>query len=125
MKSLKIMFIVAIIMLSGCASMYSVHSSRKELGEQSIRAVQVEDGVGIGVDISNLDAIKLHPWRQAGCAVVDAFTFYAVYEGINALEEEDKKEEKEPQVIKDTDTSRDTIIVNGDNNTTTITYGSE
>jgi len=57
-----------------------------EIGE-AIRAVQVDNGAGIGVDVSNLAALTEHPWRQLGAAIVDAGLIYGAYMGADALAE--------------------------------------
>jgi hypothetical protein len=82
------------IALTGCTSLWSLQCSKDEIlrnrilasGDQdaihalrsgaredvAIRAVRLSEGVGVGVDVSNLDALTEHPWRQLGAAILDA-----------------------------------------------------
>jgi len=53
--------------------------------EVCIRAVQLDNGAGIGVDVSNLDALTEHPWRQLGAALLDVGTAAAAAVGGQAL----------------------------------------
>ena len=79
---------------SGCLSMWSEQCSREEIlkarvwasgdqgaiglinagadGDMAIRAVPLKGGVGLGIDVSNLRALCLHPIRQLLAALGDA-----------------------------------------------------
>jgi hypothetical protein len=97
-----------VFMSSGCASHMSYKASQREIAEERIRfsgdeaainalgkgipaeraikAVRIgEDGVGVGVDVSNMEALTRHPWRQAGAALLDGLLMYGVYRGADEL----------------------------------------
>ena len=102
--------IASMIMLSGCCSIGSYNASERELSNPAIRAFQIESGAGIGLDLGALDILGQHPWRQTGAALLDAITLYAVYEGIESLNEDNDSNSTSNS------TSGDTldITINGD-----------
>lgn len=96
MKRLLIMMTVCIasVFMTSCASYLSIESSRKELAymqvvatknPEAIKAFAIDGGAAIGIDVGNLDAIRQHPWRQLGAALVDAGVVYGAKAGIDAL----------------------------------------
>lgn len=108
---------------SGCLSIWSESCSRDELtlkkavlsnNERAIRAVRLGDnGVGFGIDISNLEALTYHPVRQIGAAIGDAALIYGAYEGVRSFTDNSSHEES-------TTVGRDNINVNGDGNTVNV-----
>jgi len=101
------MSVLMMFALTGCTSLWSLQCSKDEIlrnrimasGDQGaikalrsgvredvcIRAVEIDGGAGIGVDVSNLDALTEHPWRQLGAAVLDAGMAAGAYIGGKAL----------------------------------------
>jgi hypothetical protein len=73
-----------------------MENSKKEILQHrvAIKAVELRDGCGIGFDILCIDAIKEHPWKQLGAAILDAIILYASSEGIQAIKDSlnDEKE---------------------------------
>lgn len=86
---------------TGCMSIWSYKCSEEEIAQKrlaasgdknaismyrsgiparrAIKAIPMKDGIGIGLDITALDAISEHPWRQAGAALLDAAIGYGAY----------------------------------------------
>jgi len=98
-KSLMIITLVGFMAISvtGCMSGAVLKESRERVAvrqleargdDAAIRAWRAGDAVGIGIDVSNLEALKEQPWRQAGAALLDAAMAYGAYEGIKALDDE-------------------------------------
>jgi len=106
----NILFVAMVGMLfltNGCASYLSYKASKNEIAQnriaasgdkdairavnlgvapvEAIRAIKIDNGVGISVDISNLDALTEHPLRQLGAALLDAALTYGAYQGIQSL----------------------------------------
>jgi len=108
-----------IMMLNGCAS-YAVYKDsekqvvmRKALASDniSIRAVPLgDDGVGIGVDVGNMEVLSESPWMQLGAAILDAAVVYAGYEGVRNLNDngEDDRERRFSISVNDSD---NTVII--------------
>ena|ERR1035437_3471789 len=85
--------VVVVVSLCGCASLLSLEASKREavndrvcaMNNSAIRGVALNNGGGIGVDVSNWSAITNHPWRQIGAALLDAGTAYTAYKGAQQL----------------------------------------
>lgn len=109
--------ILALSMSSGCLSYWSYKSAEDEIrrervyasgdqnaiknirmgvsGENAIRAMRIgDDGVGIGIDVSNWQALTKHPVRQIGAAIVDAAMMYGAYEGVKSLSDSGNDDDK-------------------------------
>ena len=111
---------------SGCASYMVASSSKAELKElkqeTAIKAVQLgEGGAGIGIDVSNLEVLKAHPWKQAGAALLDAAILYGAYEGVNALDSKDSTQnDNTANMTYNGDSTEINITITGDGNETNI-----
>jgi len=131
-----------VVYMTGCASYMSYSASQNEIAKerilasgdvdaanalragvpakQAIHAVKLgNNGVGLAIDITSMDALKKHPWRQLGAGVLDAALMYGAYEGIDALDDDDDKPGNSGSgtSVNLTDSNNNTInIVNGDNN---------
>jgi len=81
----------------------------------AIKAVRVGDGVGVGIDVTNWEAIKAHPLRQTLAAFGDAGLLYATKEIVDSLDDGDASS----SISSSTSTTSggDTIIIDGDGNT--------
>lgn len=87
----------ALALVSGCASMMSYQASQEEIG--AIRAAQLSGGgAGVGVDLSSLNALTLHPVRQLGAAAVDAGMIYGAYYLLEAADEKINGDDEPPTV---------------------------
>jgi hypothetical protein len=104
--------------MTGCASyMVMKHSKRKVAyrravargDDAAIKAIRLGDGAGIGIDVTNIDAIMEEPLLQLGAALLDAAIIYGGYEGIRALNDDD-----------DDDGGERNVHINGDNNNVTV-----
>lgn len=105
------------LMSSGCMSYMVMENSKKEI-KRSRSAIQAQDlgngAVGIGFDVGNLEALKEHPWKQLGAAIVDAGLLYGGYVAVKELDDDSGSS---------SDKSDNNIIVNGNGNVTTIVQG--
>jgi len=118
----------ALIMMygTGCASYLVMEGSKKRVaykrtvarGDQAaIKAFNTGEGTfGIGLDVSNLDALKEQPLLQLGAAIFDALCIYGSYEGIQKLTEDDKAA---------ADDDGNSVIIDGDKNEVNIIDGNE
>lgn len=111
---------------TGCASYMVYNKSHEKVAmrkamakgdEKAIRAVQIGEGVGVGIDVSNWEALSEQPLLQFGAAVLDAAMIYGGYKGVESLNDDDDDK-------KDSNVNTTTIGVSGDNNTTTVVVGS-
>jgi len=135
-----VLFLVTILVLnSGCASYVTYKKSEKELYQgrilasgderamnalkagvppkQAIRAVDISNGVGIGIDLAATDIITEHPWLQAGAALLDAAIIYGAKEGIDHLNEHNSSSASTP-VETDVEASGINIEITGSADTT-------
>jgi len=139
---LTIAILIAIMTLgSGCVSHYVLEGSRARVAmrraiisndERAIRAIKLgEDAVGVGIDVSNWEAIKERPLLQAGAALADAGILYGTYYGIKYMDDELDSDDNNPDAEKaagggNNTSGHDTIVINGDGNnvdTSTTTSG--
>ena len=125
----KIVIICTIaIMFSGCASYMVYKNSEQKVaarkafarGDQAaIKAIQLgNNGVGIGIDVSNWETLKEQPLLQLGAAILDAGMIYGGYKGVESLNEDSSDHGTTININGD---KNNTTIVNGDGNTTTVT----
>lgn len=123
------------LITSGCLSAWSYKCSEDEIvrtrvyasgdsktidmlnrgvdAKTAIRAIPLSNGgVGIGVDVTSLDALTQHPVRQIGAAIGDAALLYGAYQAYD---------KNLGSGSKDNGDKNTTVNVNGDGNTTTTT----
>jgi len=136
-KNIVIVSVLGMMLLnSGCASYLSYKASKNEIAQNriaalndkdaikainmgvapvdAIRAVRLDNnGVGIGVDISNLDALTQHPLRQLGSALLDAALTYGAVQGIQSATAGGNNSSR--------NTSNSINVQNADHTTVTIT----
>ena len=118
-----------VALAGGCCSYMVMEGSKKRValrkatiaGDQvAIKAIRLgSDGVGIGIDVTNLEALKERPLLQIGAAILDAGIVYGMYEGLAAIDDDNKDEDDGNGINIDVQNSSDVDvnIVNGDNNT--------
>ena len=105
------------VFASGCCSYTVLKDSKRRIAyrramaegdEAVLRAVRLgEDGIGLGMDIGNFDALLEQPYTQFGALVLDAIMIYGSYEGIQKLKDDkDDKDKDDRPIIQ--------IIVNGE-----------
>jgi len=135
-----IVLIIAMTLFSGCASYLSYQSSQEEIARerviasgnkdamdavkmgvpanQALKAVPIPGGAGIAIDVTNLDALKKHPWRQLGAALLDLGLMYGTYEGVRYLNDESKDDDDDKSSIRVTGDGNEVNVttVNGDGN---------
>jgi hypothetical protein len=114
---------------SGCASYMVYNKSQEKVAmrkamakgdEKAIRAVQVGDGIGVGIDVSNWEALSEQPLLQLGAALLDAAMIYGGYKGIDSI---NNGNDKDGNTTTTETTSTTTIHVNGGDGTTTVVAG--
>lgn len=97
--------VVMMVTMSGCMSYMSIQNSKEELikrkvymsgDEVAIKAMNINGVSSIGVDISNWEAIKKHPWRQLGSAILDLGAVYLADQTIENLNTKEDKDEVLP-----------------------------
>lgn len=127
-RTLITIITAALIMMysTGCASYLVMEGSKKKVaykrtvarGDQAaIKAFNTGEGTfGIGLDVSNLDALKEQPLLQLGAAFLDAFLIYGSYECVQKLTEDDKTTN---------DNNGNSIIVTGNDNEINVIDGNE
>lgn len=120
-KILSTLLIVACLLCSsGCASMLCLAITKEEMRTSAIQARQLSDGgVGVGVDISNIQALRYRPGRQVTAAVVDAASMYGAYELFNYLSDQQNGGDSDGDVT--ITSGRDTYIITGNENSTETT----
>ena len=144
--ALFVMALMAMVCTSGCGTLsyMSLQSSKDEIrrerayatgdqkliravnmtsdAETAIRAVALDDGgVGIGIDVSNLSALKRHPLRQIGAAVVDAGSLWGTYLGVKSLNDSGSHEPDQTAGRDNNSTvinGSGNVVNNGDQTTT-------
>jgi hypothetical protein len=136
MSKLSIVSIVALY-CSGCLSIWSQQASMDETRREriiasgnnnaikaldmgvapaaAIKAVRLGDGAGIGIDVTNWEAIMNHPVRQIGAAIGDAGLIYATSELIDEIDSNNRSSSSSSS--SSTTSGGDTININGDGNT--------
>jgi len=122
-SAVKTLVVAAMVLVycSGCASYMVYKDSQKKVAyrhavasknEVAIKAIEMGNGgVGIGIDVTALDALKEQPLMQFFAAILDSGIIYAGYRGVEELNNND---DKHPNT---------TVIVSGDGNNTTVVNG--
>lgn len=96
--------VLVLISASGCSTLvyrdsYKKVYARKAIlsnNERAIRAVQLGDGgVGLGIDLANLEVLTEQPFLQLGAAALDAAALYGAYEGIRSITSNNSNKENE------------------------------
>lgn len=114
---------------TGCASYMVYNKSQEKVAmrkamakgdERAIKAVQVGDGIGVGIDVSNWEALSEQPLLQFGAALLDAAMIYGGYKGIDSI---NNGNDKDGNTTATETTSTTTIHVNGGDGTTTVVIG--
>ena len=113
MKSIaKFVFILTLVTImvanTGCLSLLSYNASKREImeemvvasgnqkgidalksgakPEQALRAVQLDNnGIGMGLDVGNIDALLKHPVRQTAAGVGDVGLLWGAKELVDRL----------------------------------------
>lgn len=97
----KILIVLAVLVIaavsSGCASVASYKASADEIS--AIKAAELSGGgAGVGIDVTSLNALTLHPVRQLGAAVLDAGVIYGTYYLLDAADSKINGKDDEPTV---------------------------
>ena len=89
-KILIVVCLLAIIInCGGCASYLAHQNSVRRVGlkralavkdPEVLRAVALGDGIAVGIDVSNIDALLDEPWVKLFCGAIDAAIIYAAKE---------------------------------------------
>lgn len=79
--------VALLVFCSGCASYQVAKNSQQEV--RAIRATQLAGGgAGIGIDISMIEALTVHPFLQLGAAALDAGVIYGGYRLLDAADQQ-------------------------------------
>lgn len=120
-------FIVAMLAfhMTGCCSYMVMKNSERKIAyrravargdEAAIKAVAMGDGVAIGLDVTNLDALTEQPLLQIGAALLDALLVYGTYEGVRSLDDDDDDKRDGGNDIQITGDGNDIVIIDGNDN---------
>lgn len=100
---------------TGCLSNGVLQESKKKIAlkkaissdnQPAIRAIKLgDDGIGLGIDVGNLEALKEQLFKQIGAAIGDALIVWAGYEAANQI-----------KGLNDNNSSGISITINGDGN---------
>ena len=109
---------------SGCFSSMVYKDSRRKVAlrkaiitnnQQAINAIKLgDDGVGIGINVLNMEALREQPFKQLGAAVLDALMVWGGYEGIKSLTSEGDNGDNGSSQESGRDSNQ--VTVNGDGN---------
>ena len=118
-KIAVIIILTSMVLNTGCISHYALESNRKHAAlrkatlkgdSAAIRAIDMgADGIGVGIDVSNWEAVNEDLFKQVVAAMADAALIWA---GKKAIENADNKE-----VVPPGNPNPITIDVNGSDNT--------
>jgi len=120
------MLVIAVI-ANGCCSYAVMNGSKNKAAqrkalimgdEPAIRATRLgSNGVGVGIDVTNWEALSERPFLQLGAALLDAAIIYGGYEGIKSLDDGSDSNPGNGTSVTLTDSDNNTVnVVNGDNN---------
>ena len=123
---LRILLILIIVTCSGCASYLTLEGSRDIVKQRKayqtkdaklIEMVRLGDnGVGMAIDVGNLEAIKERPWMQLGAGLLDTATILGLKYGIDSVTE---RNESPDLTINVNGNENNTSVIVGEGNTTT------
>lgn len=130
-KRMLLLIVLAFSMLSssGCLSYNTYSNSKNEIAQRRAIVGQKigEDGVGIGVNLLDVEALSIHPWKQLLSAGGDALMIWGasaatkyVEDKLNKDDDDDDDENSESKGSVDGTplNSGDSNVINvtGDNN---------
>jgi hypothetical protein len=128
-----ITFILAIFVIlntSSCLSYNTLKQSNQEINQRNARNAIVaqklgDDGVGIGVNLLDLEALGLHPWKQLLSACGDALMVWGASEATKYVQKElnnDNEDNAESKggIPESSSSGDNNITINGDNNSVVI-----
>jgi len=110
---------------SGCCSYAVLKDSQKKIAyrravaegnDVAIKAIPMGDGVGLGIDISNIDALTEQPFMQLGAAILDLLIVYGGYEALNNDGGSKDDQGGIQLTVNGNENSVDLMTINGDNN---------
>ena len=120
MKQTAIIFalLFALLFQSGCATAYVIRNAKEKVAmrkaqglpevarENAIRAIQLDNGAAIGIDVSNLEGIKEAGWKAALAAILDAGFVYGARELVKDIND------KISETSKTTENNTENITIN-------------
>lgn len=125
----SVILIALSLQMGGCLSYMAMEHGRKQVAlrkavikndQAAIKAVQLGDnGVGVGIDVTNLEALKENPLLQLGAALGDAAMIYAGYKGVESLNNDGDDDKG------DTTVGRDQVTINGNDNHVNVNTSEE
>lgn len=127
MKRLMSIGLTVLLALSmtGCLSSMVYRDSEQKVAlrkavlsnnERAIQAIRLGDnGVGVGINVLALEAIKEQPIKQLGAAIGDALIIWGAYEGVTWAADEINGDNNE-STKQDSGRDSNQITVTGDGN---------
>ena len=123
---ISIVLVMGLVFQTGCLSYMAMEHGKRQIAlkrafikndQNAIRAIQLGDnGVGVGIDVSNLQALMENPLLQLGAALGDAAMIYAGYKGVDSLNSSESEDKTPSSTI--TGDRNNVTIVSGSGNTT-------
>jgi len=112
------------VSMTGCVSYLVLENSKKKIAynrailrkdDVAIKAFQVgENGIGLGIDVSNLAGLTKQPFLQLGAALLDVGLIYGGYEAAKSFDSNDDNSGRNITITGD----ENTVTVGGDENNT-------
>jgi hypothetical protein len=97
--------------------------------KRAIRAIEDPGMFGIAIDLTAMDVITKHPWRQLGAAILDAVLAYCGYLVVDELgssgDKSDTSSDSRDTNVTITNSEGVDININGDTSNTTTGDGNE
>ena len=129
-KLIVVTVMLAVLSLqTGCFSYMAMEHGKKQVALRravikndpvAIKAVQLGDnGVGVGIDITNWEALTENPLLQLGAAVLDAGLVYAGYAGVKSFNDSGSGGQSSTTV------GGDQMVIQGNNNSVNMGNSSE
>ena len=108
--------LVVILFGSGCCSYMVLDGSKKAIRARKLGT----NTAGIGIDLTNIEALMDRPLLQLGAAIIDAGILYAGYEGYGSLDEKSDSDVARGNVISGN--NNDVVIIQGNDNDSNADY---
>lgn len=105
------LIIVLLLFQCSCASVYVLKEARREVARQKamdlpperreevFRAIDIDDGIGVGIEVSNLEALQESGWKSFMAALLDAGFAYGAKELLSDLTNGNKDDGEDPKPI--------------------------
>jgi len=131
-----VLCIVMLVLSSGCVALHqSMKASTRDVevkeaiasgaDEAAVKAIKVNGGVGLGLDVYSWKAFMEHPVRNSAAGVLDAALAYGLYEGLQSLSQSIDVNVDSGTSISVSDSTDVTVTVSGDTDNTDNSVATE